>query len=62
MTRVLTKENTMKEMSLLAAVKDYFGFKPGQTMSEFMAEYKELDEGDKNFFRREFVKVGYKAN
>ncbi len=51
----------MKEMSLLAATKDYFGFKPGQTMGEFMAEYKELDEADKAYFRKEFAKIDYKA-
>jgi len=49
----------MKEMSLIAALKDYFGFKPGQTMTEFMAEIRELTQEDRDWFKREFVKVGY---
>lgn len=52
----------MKQMSLLAACKDYFGFKQGQTMAEFMAEYKTLDDKDKEYFKAEFVKVGYQCN
>jgi hypothetical protein len=46
-------------MSLIVAIKDYFGFKPGQSMHEFMQEVKELTAEDRAYFAREFVKVGY---
>jgi hypothetical protein len=45
-------------MSLLRALKDYFGFKHGQTLSEFMAEVKTLDNADRAYFIREFAKIG----
>jgi len=50
----------MKEMSLVAALKDYFGYQPGQSLGGFMTEVKALDETDKAYFRKEFLKVGYK--
>jgi hypothetical protein len=50
----------MKEMSLIAAIKDYFGFKHGQTMSEFMAEFKELTPTDREYFKAGLQTVGYK--
>lgn len=40
------------------ALKTYFGFKPGQSMTEFMQEIKELNTQDREYFKREFVKVG----
>jgi len=49
-------------MSLIAAIKHYFGFNPGQSMGEFMAEVKELTPEDREYFRRELAKVGYKAH
>jgi hypothetical protein len=49
----------MKQMSLTAALKDYFGYKPGQTLGEFMQECKALTIEDKQYFKREFVKAGY---
>lgn len=48
-----------KPMSLTAALKDYFGYKPGQTLGEFMIELKQLDDNDKTYFKNEFAKVGY---
>lgn len=50
----------MKEMGFIAGIKEFFGYKPGQTMQEFMAEVKELDHNDREYFRREMAKVGYK--
>lgn len=49
----------MKQMSLTAALKDYFGYKPGQTLGDFVSEVKALTNDDKDYFKREFVKVGY---
>ena len=51
----------MQEMSLAAALKTYFGFKPGQKLIDFMAELKELTPEDKEYFKREFLKVGIKV-
>ena len=49
----------MKFMSFILACKDYFGFKAGQTMSEFMTEVKALTAEDRDYLIREFAKVGY---
>lgn len=49
----------MKQMSLVAAVREYFGFLPGQTPMQFMAEIKELTLEDREYFKREFAKVDY---
>lgn len=49
----------MKTMSLTAALRDYFGYKPGQGLGDFMAEIKALTNDDKDYFKAEFVKVGY---
>jgi hypothetical protein len=51
--------NSTKTMGFIAACKDYFGFKPSQTMQEFAAEIKALTEDDREYFKREFAKVGY---
>jgi hypothetical protein len=51
-----------KQMSLTAALKDYFGYKPGQTLGEFMAECKALTDSDKAWLKKEFAKVGYEIN
>ncbi len=49
----------MIQCTLTKALKEYFGFKPGQNLTEFMAEIKALDTADREYFKREFVKVGY---
>jgi hypothetical protein len=51
-----------KSMSFTAALKDYFGYKPGQTLTDFMKECKELTPADREYFKKEFVKVGYEIN
>jgi len=48
-----------KEMSFVAACKDYFGYKPGQTLGEFMNEVRACTEADKEDLKKEFLKVGY---
>lgn len=49
----------MKLMAFVAACKDYFGLKPGQTLGEFAQEIKALTEEDRAWFKAEFTKVGY---
>ena len=46
--------------SLAAALMDYFGKKPGgQTTMEFMAELKELDTTDRQWFVEALRAIGY---
>jgi len=49
----------MKVMSFTAACKDFFGYKPGQTLSEFMNEVRALTPEDKAYFTKLFPSVGY---
>jgi hypothetical protein len=49
----------MIQSTLTKALKDYFGFKPGQNLTEFMGEIKALTPEDRQYFKREFAKVGY---
>ena len=44
--------------SFTKAIVDYFGKKPGQTLPEFQAELKALTPEDREYFVREFKKVG----
>lgn len=52
----------MKTMTFVAACKDFFGFKPGQNLTGFMEEVKALDTGEREYFKREFLKVGYQID
>lgn len=45
-------------VTLTKAIHDFFGKKPNQTLSEFQAEIRALDEADRAYFVREFAKVG----
>lgn len=49
-----------KEMTFAAAMKDFFGFKPEQTLQQFMAEIKELTAEDKTYFIAGLEQNGYK--
>jgi len=49
----------MKTMGLLAAIKDFFGLKPGQTSVEFGEEWKALNEDDREYFRFHLTNAGY---
>ena len=40
------------------ACHDYFGKLPGQSLGDFQKELKALDENDRAYFKREFLKVG----
>ena len=46
------------EMTLGSACKRFFGFKPGETLKEFMDEIRELNEKDREDLKVEFAKVG----
>lgn len=48
----------MKVMSFTAACKEYFGYKPGQTLGEFMTEVKQLTPEDRQYFTKLFPSVG----
>jgi len=41
------------------AMSDFFGRKPGQSVGEFGAELKTLDQNDREYFVREFKKIGW---
>jgi hypothetical protein len=48
----------MKQMTFTAALVEFFGKKPGQTPGEFLQEVKALTPTDRDYFKREFLKVG----
>src|SRR5712671_6267263 len=48
----------MQIMSFTAACKHYFGYRPQQTLGEFMAEVKELTPEDRAYFTKLFPSVG----
>lgn len=48
-----------KKLSLVAALKDYFGMKPDQNAMGFMQEIKALTPEDKAWFRANLPSVGY---
>ncbi len=48
-----------KKMSFTAAMKDYFGYKEGETAIGFMNELKTLTANDKAWFRANLPNVGY---
>lgn len=52
--------DTSKPCSLAMALKDYFGFHPGQSIASFMAELKALNDADRAEFRTLLTGVGYK--
>lgn len=49
----------MIKSSFTKACKEYFGYKPGQNLSEFMAEVRALDAADREYFSKLFLTVGY---
>lgn len=48
-----------KILSFVEAMRDYFGLKEGQTLSDFYQELKALSTEDRAWFRQELPKVGY---
>lgn len=45
-------------VSFTKACHDFFGRKPDQTLGEFQAELKALTPEDREYFKREFAKIG----
>lgn len=50
---------SVKKMSFVACMKDYFGLRSGQTSVEFMQEIKSLQGPDREFFKTHLPTVGY---
>lgn len=48
----------MKQLSFVAACKDYFGFKPGQTLLQFRDEIAALTTKDRQELSAMFKTVG----
>ena len=48
----------MAQMTFTKAINEFFGKKPGQTLMELQAEIKALTPEDREYFKREFAKVG----
>lgn len=51
----------MKKTSFVMAMREFFGFKEGQTLSQFSEELKALTPEDRAFFARELKTVGYEV-
>lgn len=49
----------MIKSSFTKACKEYFGYKPGQNLTDFMKEVRELNEEDRAYFSKLFLTVGY---
>lgn len=48
----------MLESSFMAACREFFGIKSGQSMIDFAKEVKELTPEDREYFKVEFAKIG----
>jgi hypothetical protein len=51
--------DTTKELSLVSALKDFFGFLPGQTLQQFAVEVKQLSSEDRAYFKKHLEAAGY---
>ena len=49
----------MKKLPFMAAMKDYFGLLPEQTLSGFLQEVKKLSPAERIFFTEGLKTVGY---
>ena len=49
----------LKKMTFMAACRDFFGLKEGQTAMEFGKELKELTEADRAEIKTGLGKLGY---
>lgn len=52
----------LKSMGFMAACKQYFGMKAGQTLADFMKEVKQLTDQDRKELKTLFPSVGYSIN
>jgi hypothetical protein len=48
----------MEKKTFVSACNQFFGRLPGQTLGDFQAELKALDDNDRAYFVKEFAKVG----
>ena len=48
-----------KPMSFPVAMRDFFGYRAGDTLKDFQAELKALSSDDKSFFRAGLEQNGY---
>jgi hypothetical protein len=48
----------MQQKTFTKAINEFFGKKPGQTLMELQAEIKALTIEDREYFKREFLKIG----
>ena len=51
--------NTGTPMNFVAAMKDFFGNRPGKGLMDFAAELKELTSEDRAYFKAGLEQVGY---
>ena len=51
--------NELKKMSFMAACRDFFGLKEGQTAMDFGKELKELTEADRSEIKAGLSQLGY---
>lgn len=45
-------------LTFVGAMKQYFGMKPGQTLSEFGAELRAVSDADKLWYHSELNRIG----
>lgn len=50
---------TAKPATFTAAMKHFFGFKDGQTLTQFSAEVKQLSPDDRIYFANGLIADGY---
>lgn len=55
----MTTNNQPATRSFTAAMKDAFGFAPGQGLKDFGQELKSLSPEDRAFFSAELTKAGF---
>lgn len=48
--------------SFVSAMKEYFGFLPGQTLKEFGAELKALSDDERDYFYNGLKAVGVECS
>lgn len=49
----------IKTKTFTVAMKEFFGFLPGQTLQEFGAEIKKLTQEDRDYFKAGLEQNGY---
>ena len=52
----------MAAKSFVLACKEFFGYRQGQTLTDFKKELDDLSAGDRQYFIREFAKIGIEVS